>query len=100
MQKSIVNGFYNPIGGYVESGKVIGALADYSRSLDVEVLEDTLVDEIIIENGKASGVRTRSGDAFTAGSHHHMRGSIYIAVVTRTCTTSVCHGPSCLSLEA
>ena len=59
-------GFYNPIGGYAASGKTVATLRRYAEELGVKVFEHQTADEILVENNRAYGIRTRSGDIFRA----------------------------------
>jgi len=59
-------GFYNPIGGYAASGKTVATLRRYAEELGVKVFEHQNADEILVENNRAYGIRTRSGDVFRA----------------------------------
>jgi phytoene dehydrogenase-like protein len=52
-----------PRGG---SGMLTQALAAYIRDHGGQVIPESEVDEILVENGRASGARTVSGDVFTA----------------------------------
>ncbi len=52
-----------PVGG---SGMLTQALAAYIRDHGGEVLANQEVDEILVENGRAAGVRTVHGDIWTA----------------------------------
>lgn len=61
------DGFYNPVGGYVESGRVIEELLKYARNMHIEVIEGQTADAIMISEGSAIGVRTKEGNQFEAG---------------------------------
>lgn len=58
---------FNPRGGYAESGRAIEKLADYARSIGVEIHEGQTAHEFIFENNKAIGVKTREEKVFHAG---------------------------------
>lgn len=62
-----IDGFYNPVGGYAESGRVVRALADHARTMGAEFLEEKTVDMLMIDGHTVTGVRTREGDTFYAG---------------------------------
>lgn len=58
---------YNPKGGYVESEKLVATLADYARSLGVEIIERQTAEEIIVDNGQVNAVRTKEGNTYSCG---------------------------------
>ena len=61
------DGFYNSVGGYVESGRVIEELTSYARSMGVDVHEGQTAQELQIENNTITGVKTREGMHVEAG---------------------------------
>lgn len=61
------NAVLNSRGGYVESGKVIEKLADYARSLGVDVFEGQTVSEVVKGNNKIQAVKTAEGSTFSCG---------------------------------
>ncbi len=60
-------GFFNPVGGFAASGKTVATLRRYAEELGVDVFEHQNAAEILIENNRAYGIRTSSGDVFRAG---------------------------------
>lgn len=59
-------GFFNPIGGFAASGKTVSTLRRYAEELGVDVFEHQNAAAILIENNRAYGIRTSSGDVFYA----------------------------------
>ncbi len=64
---AFTDGFFNPRGGFAESGRTVEALARRLRSLGVEIHEGRTAAEITTERGRATGVATREGETFAAG---------------------------------
>ncbi|MEL6556936.1 MAG: FAD-dependent oxidoreductase [Bacteroidota bacterium] len=67
---------FNPRGGFVESARVIEKLATHLRSVGADLYERQTLSQLIITNGKISGVQTTEGDTFScdhliiaAGAH-------------------------------
>lgn len=58
----LVGGFYFPNDGRVNPADVTMALAKGARQRGVSMFENTAVDDVIIEQGRAVGVRTAAGD--------------------------------------
>ncbi|MBT6464470.1 MAG: GcvT family protein [Proteobacteria bacterium] len=58
----LLAGFYFPNDGRVNPADVAQALAKGARQQGVRIFEDTLVKELIIENGRAVGVITDQGE--------------------------------------
>jgi len=56
---------FNPIGGYVESGRAIEKLADYARTLGVSIQEKQTAHELVVENNQLKAVKTREDSTFT-----------------------------------
>lgn len=52
--------------GTEEGYKIYGRIEEYLESIGVEILFNTMVDDIIIENNVAKGIRTDSGEEFYA----------------------------------
>ena len=67
---------YNPAGGYVTSGLAIEKLADYARSIGVEVLEGQTVSSFIIANGTLQGVKTKESCIYKCG-HAIVAAGVY-----------------------
>ena len=55
-------GFYFPDDGRVNPSDLTQALAKGAKNLGVKIYEDTLVTELIVENGQAVGVITEKGE--------------------------------------
>ncbi len=58
---------YNPVGGYVESGKVVATLADHALQLGVKINNQETVQELRVESGRLTTIKTREGESFSAG---------------------------------
>lgn len=58
---------YNPVGGYVKSGKAIEALAQYARKLGVDIHEGQTAQQLLHENGKLIAVKTQENATFHCG---------------------------------
>lgn len=58
----LLAGFYFPNDGRVNPADVAQALAKGARQKGVKIFEDTLVTELIMENGRAVGVITEQGE--------------------------------------
>ena len=59
-------GIYNEIGGYAESGKAVESLLSLAKAQGVNVHEHATVSELIINEGRALGVKTLEGEEFKA----------------------------------
>lgn len=55
--KYFADGFYNPVGGYVESGKVMSRLAKMAKDIGVEIVENTRLESIHQVSARAIGVQ-------------------------------------------
>jgi len=64
--QSYVDGFYHPEGGYAESGRVVGRIAEAARAEGVTVRPETLLARLEEEGGRVTGIVTRSGERLTA----------------------------------
>ncbi|MEZ4884727.1 MAG: FAD-dependent oxidoreductase [Chitinophagales bacterium] len=62
-----VDANFNPKGGYVESGLAIEKLANYARSLGVDIHEGQTADSFVIESGQLKAVKTKEGKTFWCG---------------------------------
>lgn len=56
------DGYYNPAGGWVESGRAVAALAAAARAESVEVLEHTAFQRLLERGSRLAGVRTTDGE--------------------------------------
>lgn len=61
------DGFFQPKAGFAEATRTLETLARYARQLGVEIHEDQGAEQILQQNHRATGVRTRSGQIFSAG---------------------------------
>ncbi len=61
------DGFYHPLGGWAEAGRVVEALAGYARQLGVDICENQTAEQIFTVNNCVTGVTTREGGRFAAG---------------------------------
>ena len=59
------DGFFNPHGGFVESGAVVKRLCEMARRAGVTVNENVTVEKIIRDRGGAAGISTAQGDVAT-----------------------------------
>jgi len=64
---TFIDGNFNPKAGYVESSLVIETLANYARSLGVDIREGQTADNFLIENGRLEAVTTKEGNTFKCG---------------------------------
>ena len=62
-----VDGFLNPEGGYVESGRAVARLVEEARAAGVAIHEGQTAGQLIESAGRVSGVRSREGETFEAG---------------------------------
>ena len=58
---------FNSKAGYVKSGKVVEKLADYARSLNVDIYEGQTAEQLVIKNGQLQAVKTKEGQTFSCG---------------------------------
>ena len=58
---------FNPKAGYVQSGLVVEQLADYGRSLGVDILEGQSAESFVVEHGQLRAVKTKSGQTYACG---------------------------------
>jgi glycine/D-amino acid oxidase-like deaminating enzyme len=61
-------GYYNPLGGWAESGAVVAQLAEEARKLGVHIHEETPVLSLLSNGHKASGLFTKDGEVH-GGDH-------------------------------
>lgn len=61
-----VDGFYHARGGYAESGRVVGKLAEWAADAGVAVRPGQTADKLILNGNRVQGVRTREGRTFAA----------------------------------
>lgn len=63
---AFVDGFFHAQGGYAESGRVVAALVRLARAKGVALYPDQMVESLIEEDTRVTGVRTRAGNTFHA----------------------------------
>lgn len=51
-----IDGYFNPHGGWAESGRVVSALVEQARASGVRVLEDTRRDSLVVRGDRVVGV--------------------------------------------
>lgn len=61
-----VDGFYHARGGYAESGRVVGKLAEKASAVGVTVCPGQTAEELLTRGNRVQGVRTRQGETFSA----------------------------------
>lgn len=61
------DGFFNPRGGYAQSGRIVAALAGKARRRGVAIHTGQTAADLLREGGRITGVRTREGTTFGAG---------------------------------
>lgn len=64
---TFVDGFYHAQGGYAESGRLLSALYKQAEGEGVTLHAGETVSEIVVANGRVSGVRTAEGSHISAG---------------------------------
>jgi glycine/D-amino acid oxidase-like deaminating enzyme len=60
------DGYFNPLGGWAESGKVVAWLAQKARHEGVQVIENCAFDRLLENGSHVVGVRTKDGREFRA----------------------------------
>lgn len=61
-----VDGFFDPEGGYAESGRVVMRLIEKAKGLGVRLREGSAFQELIEKNGRVRGLVTRDGKKLSA----------------------------------
>lgn len=61
-----VEGYLNPIGGWVESGRVIAMLAQEAREAGIEVIEQVKAPRPVLTAGRCNGIESSDGRVWTA----------------------------------
>lgn len=61
-----VEGYLNPIGGWVESGRVIAMLAKEAREAGIEVIEHVKAPRPVLAAGRCNGIESSDGHVWTA----------------------------------
>ncbi len=62
-----VDGYFNPHGGYAESGRVVAALAREAQTAGILLLAGQLVERLALSGQRVAGVITREGDRLAVG---------------------------------
>jgi glycine/D-amino acid oxidase-like deaminating enzyme len=62
-----VDGFFNPRGGYAQSGRIVAELAGKARRAGVVIRTPQTAVELLREGNNVIGVRTREGETLHAG---------------------------------
>jgi glycine/D-amino acid oxidase-like deaminating enzyme len=65
--ENYVDGFFNPRGGYAQSGRIVAMLANKAQLAGVVIDTPQTAAELLREGGRIVAVRTREGKTFTAG---------------------------------
>lgn len=60
------DGYLNPVGGWVESGRVIARLAEEARQAGVEIHENIPQPRPLFEDGRCAGITSASGQTWRA----------------------------------
>ncbi len=60
------HGFYDPEGGYAESGRVVARLLEKARSLGIELQEGNKFERLDESDGRAKGIMTTDGKRLAA----------------------------------
>jgi glycine/D-amino acid oxidase-like deaminating enzyme len=60
------DGYFNPEGGWVESGKVIARLAIEAREVGVEIVENVAVPRPMFDGARCTGIESGSGERWLA----------------------------------
>jgi sarcosine oxidase / L-pipecolate oxidase len=66
-----VDGYFNPVGGWAESGKVVAALAAEARLADVQIVENARTDELMLRGDRVVGA--------VAGGHAYEADEVVVA---------------------
>ncbi len=61
-----VEGYLNPVGGWVESGRVIAMLAKEAREAGIEVIEQVKAPRPVLAAGRCTGIESADGRVWTA----------------------------------
>ena len=61
-----IDGYFNPIAGWAESGEVVAALMQIAKQLGVDIRERVTVESIMESDHRTEGVVTGSGERFAA----------------------------------
>lgn len=61
-------GAYFPDDWQVENRKLLVALEKYAQNNGIEIIENTVVDELIVENGRVTGARSEAAEFFAGNT--------------------------------
>lgn len=64
---AFVDGFYNPAGGFAESGRVVATLIALAQQQGVALIAGETVTELVMEHGRFTHALTQSGKTLSAG---------------------------------
>ena len=62
------DGYFNPRGGWAEAGETVSFLADEARKAGIEIREGFSSEKVVVESGRAVGLRSTEGDEVRADS--------------------------------
>jgi glycine/D-amino acid oxidase-like deaminating enzyme len=62
-----VDGFFNPRGGYAQSGRIVAQLANKAQRMGVAVDTPQTAADLVREGGRIVAVHTREGETYAAG---------------------------------
>lgn len=72
-----IDGFFNPIGGYVESGRIIEELVKKAKREGVEIIQGQTVIGLVEKNGRYGGVQTADKSEFFANEQIILTGGAW-----------------------
>ena len=61
-----IDGFYNARGGYAESGRVVGKLAERAAAVGIDVRPGQTADKLLLDGDRVHGMRSREGATFSS----------------------------------
>lgn len=64
--RKYVDGFFDPEGGYAESGRVVSRIVEKAKAAGVKLREGITFQELIEKNGRVHGFRATDGKKFSA----------------------------------
>ncbi len=65
--ETYIDANFNPKAGFAESARVVACLADYARSLGVDIHERQSAVDLVIEKNQLTAVKTKEGETFACG---------------------------------
>lgn len=63
-----IDGYFNPRGGWAEAAEVVSFLADEARKAGIEIREGFSSESVVVEAGRAVGLRSTQGEEVRADS--------------------------------